>query len=136
MASGCSVRLPVAAAAGSVTPFDEKYALYGQPRAHWLRPWQGPRPLCSRDSTAVELQISWRSVNSFSNARLMCFSSAFISNGGCRICFGELRQARVLAAGADEALDVLVPRRDVRVADRPVDAHAFACRLASKSRSL
>ncbi len=32
--SGRSVRLPVAAAAGSVTPFDEKYALYGQPRAH------------------------------------------------------------------------------------------------------
>jgi hypothetical protein len=34
MASGCKVRLPVAAAAGSVTPFEEKYALYGQPRAH------------------------------------------------------------------------------------------------------
>ena len=60
-ASGWSVRLPVAAAAGRVTPFDEKYALYGQPRAHWLRPWQGPRPLCSRESTAVALQMSLRS---------------------------------------------------------------------------
>src|SRR3954465_12965245 len=81
--------LPVAAAAGSVTPFDEKYALYGQPRAHWSRPWQGPRPLCSRDSTATELQMSLRSVNAFSNELLTWFSSAVISNGGCRICLGS-----------------------------------------------
>ena len=90
MASGCSVRLPVAAAAGSVTPFEEKYALNGQPRAHWLRPWHGPRPLCSRDSTAVALQMSLRSPLNFAAMwPRMCFSSAFISNGGCRTCSGN-----------------------------------------------
>src|SRR5205807_10112780 len=34
----------------------------------------------------------------------------------------ELRQAQLFAAHADEPLDVAVPRRDVGVADRPVDA--------------
>ena len=42
-----------------------------------------------------------------------------------QLSVGELRQAGVLAADADEALDHVVPRRDVRVADRPVDADAF-----------
>src|SRR5688572_4707709 len=39
---------------------------------------------------------------------------------------GQLREARVLAARADEALHVFVPGLDVRVADRPVDADALA----------
>jgi len=39
---------------------------------------------------------------------------------------GELRQPLRLAADADEGLDVVVPRGDVRVANRPVDADAFA----------
>ena len=37
---------------------------------------------------------------------------------------GQLRQPVARAADAGEALDVLVPGRDVRVADRPVDAEA------------
>jgi hypothetical protein len=39
---------------------------------------------------------------------------------------GQLGQAGVLAAHADERLDVVVPRLDVLVADRPVDADAFS----------
>ncbi len=37
-----------------------------------------------------------------------------------------MRQSFLLAAHADEALDVIVPRRDVGVADRPVDGDAVA----------
>src|SRR5215469_44700 len=39
----------------------------------------------------------------------------------------ELRQSLRLTADADEALNIAVPRRDVRVTDRPVDAHALFC---------
>ena len=43
-----------------------------------------------RESTAVALQMSLRSPWNFSVKRaLMCFSSAFISNGGCRFCAGS-----------------------------------------------
>ena len=38
----------------------------------------------------------------------------------------QLRKSGVLAARADETLDVFVPGRDVGVADGPVDAHALA----------
>ncbi len=55
----------------------------------------------------------------------MCFSSAFISKGGCRFCAGNCGRPGVLATGADELLDVVVPGRDVGVADRPIDAHAL-----------
>ena len=40
------------------------------------------------------------------------------------LAVGQLRQAFVLAADADETLDVVVPGRDVLVADRPVDGDA------------
>ena len=40
------------------------------------------------------------------------------------LAVGQLRQALPAAADAGEALDVVVPRRDVLVADRPVDGDA------------
>ncbi len=39
-----------------------------------------------------------------------------------KLAVGELRQAFRLAAHADERLHVVVPGRDIRVADRPIDA--------------
>ena len=44
---------------------------------------------------------------------------------GQQLAVRQLRQPRVLAADADELLDMVVPRLDVVVADRPVDADAF-----------
>src|SRR6267378_1909771 len=45
---------------------------------------------------------------------------------GEELAVGQLRQAKALAADAGEPLDVIVPRRDVGVADRPVHAQAVA----------
>jgi len=42
------------------------------------------------------------------------------------LAVGQLRQPFRLAADPDERLDVVVPRRDVGVANRPVDANALA----------
>ena len=47
---------------------------------------------------------------------------------------GQLRQAFDRSGDAREALDVVVPRREVRVADRPVDRDAVLA-FASKSKS-
>jgi hypothetical protein len=45
---------------------------------------------------------------------------------GFRNCPWQLRQSFGLAGDPDELLDVVVPRRDIGVADRPVDADPFA----------
>ena len=56
--------------------------------------------------------------------------------GRQQVAFGELGQARLLAADADEGLDVVVPGGDVLVAQRPVDADAFLQRSPrSRGRS-
>src|SRR6266576_3209393 len=43
-----------------------------------------------------------------------------------KLAGGELREAFGLTAHPDEALDAIVPGRDVRVADRPIDRDAVA----------
>ncbi len=74
----------MAAAAGSVEELLEKYAPYGQPRWQRFRPWQAPRPLWGRVSTATWLMIRLRPGNDVSMLRRRCFSKQFISKGGSR----------------------------------------------------
>ena len=124
---GRSVMLPVAAAAGSVDELLEKYAPYGQPRWHRFRALAGAASIVRlADSTATRLLIRRRSANCVSSCSRKCFSMQFISNGGCSLPSGSCGRPGVLAADADELLDVVVPGLDVLVADRPVDADALA----------
>ena len=91
-----------------------------------LRYWQPPRPLCGCVRFATRPMIIGRPPKIFGDALLHLLLEAVHRHRRQELAVGQLRQALAAAADAGEALDVVVPRRDVLVADRPVDGDAVA----------
>ena len=91
-----------------------------------LRYWHVPRcGLCASGAVrcATRPIVSLR-LNFSAIACLQMSLDAVELHRRQELAVGQLRQAFGAAAHADEALDVVVPRRDLGVADRPVDGDA------------
>ena len=91
-----------------------------------LRYWQPPRPLCGCVRFAARPMIIGAAAERLRDALLHLALEAVHLHRRQELAVGQLRQAVAAAADAGKALDVVVPRRDVRVADRPVDGDAVA----------
>ena len=116
----------MASAAGSVDDCELKYAPYGQPRRHALRYWQRPRRPsgCVRFATRPGM-IRRRPSNCFAETAGERRLDDVQRHRRLELSVGELRQSLDRSADAGMTFDVVVPRRDVGVADWPIDGNPF-----------